>query len=446
MSALPELKPRAVVRLRFYEIGGGLFLLALLLALILIYRAGSSIHWTPATSAPEGPVLRDVERVRLSHFGHRIAWSDTGRGALCAHDFDRPGEISCLIPPPSLGTRALEVLDGRLIALRRTPRDTLWETLARGWRRTLGQREDSERETPDPSGREVRTFLERVCLADGRVESRMMGPTARETDSTETAFEFLAGKVSLSPSGVSLAWWRAREEVGRDPLAATVTETLEILSSGPKFGKLFSREFRSDGALSFRSRLLQSVGRVAWLSEDVCLVLSFLDGGSLIPFNCGTGAVQATLPMRDLLRTLQESAPEVVYDPEGFEVVRAPGAGAAGILCWVRADESLLLFLFDPGFHLIRHSRIEGVAPIPTDSAWLSGSQTLLVEDHGRGRLASYTPQGEPRATFPLPPDWGDGFEILGEGAENSLLGFNRGAILRTQNGAPTWETVEISR
>ncbi|MCG3195968.1 MAG: hypothetical protein GHCLOJNM_00438 [bacterium] len=421
-------------------------MLAIAIGIFLIHRAGTSIHWTPIPPAAEGPVLRDVERVTLSHFGHRLAWTDSARGALCTHDFERPGEFTCLKPPPSADMRAIEVLDGSLVALRSAPKDTPWEALARGWRKTVGEAENLEDEAPDPKGKEVRAFLERICLADGRVESRVTGATFRENDSAEPAIEFLEGRVSLSPSGVSLAWWRAREEVGDDPLSATVAETFEVHSAGPKFGKLFAREFRGNGTLSLRSNLLRSVGRTFWLSEDVCLILSFLDGGSLVPFDCRIGAVQATIPMSDLFRAIRETAPEVVYDPEGFEVVRSKEGVAEGVLFWARSGDSLMFFLFDPMFHLIRHSRIESAATIPSDSAWLARSQTLLVEDLHQGRLVSYTPKGERRAVFPLPPDWGDSFQILGEGPENTLLGFNRGSILRARNGDPTWETVEISR
>jgi hypothetical protein len=447
MPHLSDLTPRQSFRLRTYEIGGAILLAALLLSLYLLCRMGSDLAWTPVDLYKEGGILRDAERVMLSSSGVWLAWVDAKAGAACAADIGHPGRVECLRPAPSVSIRPVEVVEGDLLVLRSSPKRTLPEILERGWHRFMGQAEEMDGFLPQHfASREISTTLERVELNTGRIRSSALGGTVKWDGGDEGPLDFETGRLALSPDRVSLAWWRAKEEVGSTPLSATVTETIEIYSTGPKIGRLHSQQFKTDGDISIRSRLLESIGKPLWLNEDICMVLSFLDSGSFVPFDCREGIVQATVQLAAVQQTMRESDPAVVFDPEGFYLVRAEGASPPGLFFWSRLPDSGHFFLFDTLFHLVRYTRLDTKEYGFSKTAWLERSQSLLVEETGKSRLAALSPRGEKRASYQLPPDWNDGFEILGEDPGGALIGYNRGAFLRGSPGQAGWETVELFR
>jgi hypothetical protein len=66
------------------------------------------------------------------------------------------------------------------------------------------------------------------------------------------------------------------------------------------------------------------------------------------------------------------------------------------------------------------------------------------VDDKARNRLVALSPYGESSESYPLPPDWRDGFRILGEDWNGALVGTNRRMFLRTSEDRRDWETIPL--
>lgn len=444
---MSSLNPRHTTLLRVYETGCAVAFLLLAGGFAFLYYLGASTDWKPVALYTSGETLPEADRVLLSETSGWLAWRVPKEGAVCAMDFRRHGQVVCLRPVPSLEARPVDVIDGDLLVLRTSAEISFLETLQRGWFQVTGQEEALASSLQ--SGRSKRTLtthLERLDSRTGHVRSSMAGLRSETPGQDRPLTDFETGKVALSPDRVTLAWWRAIEDVGLSPLSATVTETLDVLSAGPNFGKLFHRQFKSDGTLAIRSRLLEWIGQPLWFGPETCLVLSFLDSGSFVPFDCREGSVQATVPVSTLFQTMHESAPEVAFDPEGFHLIKGERESPVALFFWCQAVESAHFFLFDPLFHLISHHRLDSKDFVFSQTLWLEKSQTLLVASESKGQLIGLSPQGERRSSYPLPPDWLDGFKVLGEDAIGSLVGYNRGAFLRTAAGEAGWETMEFVR
>jgi hypothetical protein len=454
-------------RLRIYEAGCFLIVLTITALVILVYALGSSNRWEPITDSTHAGVMPEADDVLLVGDGDWLVWVASGMGNssrsstafLSACDLNHPGQSVLLRPPPNAGIRPIEVIEGDLIALVTVPQTSLWQVLQRGWTGLTRTAVHLENTSPDQNPGLLPGFvtvqLQRVNLLTGRVITTASGgtyelgttegkPDASPNPSELTDFE--RGNVSLSPDRLNMAWWSAREEVGKSPLSATVTERLEILSTGPRFEKLLEKEICTDGALSVRSRLLEQTGQPVWMNNDRCLVFSTLDSGSLIPFDCGEGSIEATVPLPALQQTLTEGAPVSNQDPEGFEVLPEGNGHGMEVLVWTRLPGSLHLFLLDPTFHLIHHAQVEDKNLDLSRTLWLKRSQVLLFEDTSSSRLVGFTPKGEREGVYPIPPDWEDGFRILGENRDGDLIGYNRGSFLSTKSGDGAWETMELFR
>ncbi len=465
--------PFQIRRLRIYEAGCFLIVLTAITFAIVLYWLGISNHWTRLPAPEQAGLLPEADRVLLAGEGDWLVWVAAGTGGksrsridlLGASDLSHPGRAVLLRPPHNDGIRPIDVLDGDLIVLVTVPQISSWQILQHGWTSltNLIKRERkllpepppnlSLNQEPDLLPTPVTVYLQRVNLSTGRVVTTAAGGTsdlgATDTDkkspsTTSELTDLEGGYVNLSPDRLNLAWWSAREMTGKSPLSATVTEHLEIFSAGPKFKRLLGKEIQTDGTLSIRSRLLERLGQPAWMGNDRCLVLSTLDSGSLIPFDCGAGMAEATVPLSALQQTLTEGAPVNNYDPEGFEVLQEGEGHAPEILVWTRLPGSLHLFVLDSLFHLIRHTQVDDKNLDLSRPLWLKRSQVLLVEDTSVTRLVGFTAQGEQEGVFPIPPDWGESFQILGENREGDLLGYNRGSFLSAKSGDGAWETMNI--
>ncbi len=452
-------------RLRFYEAGCFLFVIGSVAFAILLYILGSSNRWERYTPSSQEDAFRDVEQVTLLGGGDWLVWVSSGTGnssdttisLLGGCDLSHPGRSVFLRPPPNTGVHPIEVLEGDLITLVTIPQVKLWEIIYRGWnllttkttlRDTHQEKDDS---TPWPT--QVTIHLQRVNLTTGRVITTAVGGTyifdlqSQKTSSRPSPTEltdFERGFVSLSPDRLNLAWWSAREEVGKSPLSATVTENLQILSTGPKFRKLFGEVIQTDGTLSIRSRLLQRIGQPVWISNDRCLLLSTLDAGSLIPFDCGEGTTEAAISLRTLRQTLSEGTSLNNFDPEDLLIIPGDKGQEAGVLVWLRLPGALHFFMLDPLFHLIHHTQVDDRNLDLSHPLWLKKSQILLVEDNSSSRLVGFTGRGEREGVYPIPPDWAESFQILGENREGDLIGYNRGSFLKTKSGDGAWETMDL--
>ncbi len=459
-------------RLRVYETCFFLVFLGAAVLAVLLYALGSSNRWEPLPVSLQTESLQDADHLLLAGEGEWLVWVATGPGdpsqssinLLGAYDLSHPGKTFILHPPPNAGVHPIEVLDEDLIALITVPRTSHWRILKRGWA-SLTHREISSAKAPGvnpPSEREsgfspqsVTIHLQRVSLITGRVTTMapggnyQIGTIGKNRDSLSTPNELSdleRGNVSLSPDRLDLAWWSAREEIGKSPLSATVTEHFEIFSVGPRFKRLLGKEIKTDGTLSIRSRLLQRVGQPVWMTNDRCLILSTLDSGSLIPFNCGEGTIEAAVPLSTLQQTLSEGAPVTNSDPEGFEILPGGNGQSNEILVWTRLPGSLHFFVLDSLFHLVHHTQVEDKDLDLSRPLWLKRSQVLLVEDTSSSRLVGFTATGEREGVYPIPPDWGESFQILGENRKGDLIGYNRGAFLSAKSGDGAWETMELFR
>ena len=457
-----------IKRLRIYEAGCFLFVLGGGALAVLLYVLGSTNRWERLPSSlQEGSLLQEVTQVVLTGEGGWLVWVTTGTGnpsnsnigLLGGCDLSHPGRTVLLQPPPNAGVHPIEVLEGDLITLVTIPQTSLWQVFRRGWTslttKTPPIKTFLEEMDSNSGPTSVTVQLQRVDLTTGRVLTTAPGGTyllnprdtnahTRSNPSELTDLE--RGYVSLSPDRLNLAWWSAREEVGKSPLSATVTENLQILSAGPRFKKLLGKEIQTDGALSLRSRLIQKVGQPVWITNDRCLILSTLDSGSLIPFDCGEGTAEAAVPLPTLQKTLNEGASVNSSDPEGFEIIPQEKGHDAGILVWTRLPGSLHFFFLDSLFHLIHHSQVEDRSLDLSRPLWLKRSQILLVEDTSSSHLVAFTIRGEREGVYPIPPDWGEGFQILGENQDGDLIGYNRGSFLTAKSGDGAWETMDLFR
>lgn len=443
MTDYNDLVRRERLRRRIYEIVGVLFLLGMAIGFFILYWLGSSHDWKRIDLPIQEGILPEVDQVHLCGRGSWLVWTNATGGIIGAYDFGHPGQPGFLQPPPYLRVRLFEVIQGDLVVLIVKPQATFSEILGRGWSLLF-----TSEKPPLPSsleGRKITTFLERVDLDTGEVVSLLPGSSFDMKGHIADLSDFEIGQVSISSDQISLAWWRAHEEIGSSPLSATVTEHIEVVSTGPRFRRLFEREFSTDGTLSIRSGLLKQVGSPLWMTEDMFLFLSLLDQGSLVPFDCREGASQASYSLETLQETLKGSVSDLLYEPEGLFVLRGEEQ-IPQLFLYSRLPESIHFFVLDALFRLAHHSRLDAGAYDFTSVKWLERSQTLLVEDHSQRRLVSLTPKGELKSVFPLPPDWDDGFKILGEDSTGQLIGFNRGAFLRTGRGAPAWETLDLFR
>lgn len=439
-------------RLQVYEAGCLCLIITVLVFVSVLFFIGSSNRWTPMPDLRHQETSFQAGRVILAGDGDWLVWADATSTVLGTCDLGHPGKMRFLCPPPNTGIRPVEVLDGDLITLITVPRSSIWQIIKRGWGSLTGKESHTEQDSASTPG-SVTVHLQRVNLITGKVTTSVPGgtydlgdtgtsvdPHSRGADLTDLE----SGNVSLSPDHLSLAWWSAREVVAKSPLSATVTERLEILASGPKFKKLLEKEIKTDGTLSVRSRLLEQTGQPMWMSNDRCLIFSTLDSGSLIPFDCGEGNIEATIPLPALQQTLAEGAPVNNYDPEGFQILSGKDGHDSEILVWTHLPGSIHLFVLDPLFHLIRHTQIDDKGLDLSQVLWLKRSQILLVRDDSTSHLVGITPQGEREGVFPVPPDWGESFQILGENRDGDLIGYNRGMFLSAKSGDEAWETLEI--
>lgn len=437
--------PDQATRLRIYEILGILLLISAAVFVGVLYTIGTAREWTVVDLYPTGGVIQNADQVGLVNGGRHLVWVDPDEDAVCATDLARPGDVFCLQPSPSYRVRPVDVLDGDLIVLRSAPRASPVDILLRGWKGLSRDRagRDAKSEWVEPP---FDTHLERVDLRTGEIRTEAVDESRVGRKGEIPDVDIKMGRVALSPDRLNLAWWRANEENGETPLSAGVNEVFEVFSTGPKLESLYIRRFRTGGGLSIRSRLLMDIGQPRWLSNEVCLLLSLLDSGSFVPFDLERGEVQATMPVSMVHKLMRETVNEELYDPESVHMIRGDGENAVGLFAWARSTTAAYFFVFDAFFRLARFERIGFEAYDFGQPIWLEQSQLLLAREAPEGRLVGLSPRGQAEAHFPVPPDWGEGFNILGETAERQLVGYNRGLFLRAESGSTAWETVQLLR
>jgi hypothetical protein len=410
-----------------------------------LYVVGSSKNWSPVERDFQGDRGISVERVVLSPDGNWLVWVDSRDGVVCVLDLRHLGHVACLDPRMGGTTVPIGVVEGDLLVLRIVPESGFVAVLERGLVRLAGGGGGTDdTEEGFSAGYRWNVFLERINIDTGRMVSRRAGLVPNSAERTEPVFDFESGAASLSTDGKHLAWWKAVEWVDENPLSATVTEVFEIFSVSEGLQPVLRKEFSTSGDLAVRSRLLGEVGRPVWLTERACLVLSFLDAGSFLPFDCQTELTEAAVPLSAVVERIGEKNPHVLYGPEGFFRTSETSESAPEIIFWGRQQDSVHFFRFNLDFQL-EDEKIVDTSGFEFDvTLWLRVTKRLLIEDRSRNRLVAVSPYSGDRVSYPLPLDWEDGFQVLGEDMSGALVGTNRQLFMRTSAGRTEWETIEL--
>jgi hypothetical protein len=410
----------------------------------LLVWIGRPANWSPIAWGPSSSIEGfSLDRSTLGPEGDWLLWFDSSLGAVCAKDLRSEKAVTALDPGDYFAVAPVAVVDGNLLALRSQRSSSLFVNLMRGLTKVLnrgGSNEDSS--NPHPTSENRTTYVETIDLQTGNPSARSVS-LVKEGD-LEQPTDFELGRISFSPNGDRFAYWCAQESPGSAPLDATVTERLQIYGVGSGLKPSIDRKVASSGSFFVRSALLTSVGRSYWIGSEACLFLSLLDAGSLIPVDVRRGEFDAIYSIAEVSRTLSEENPSLQYGPEGIETLRSAGDGETTLLFWGRSEDSILFYLFDSQIRFRRQAIAETQEYELETMVWLPRSERLLVDDKARNRLVALSPYGESSESYPLPPDWRDGFRILGEDWNGALVGTNRRMFLRTSEDRRDWETIPL--
>ena len=415
-------------------------------AVVTLYVIGSSNNWSPVDRDFQGERGISVERAVLTPDGNWLIWVDSRDGVVCLLDLRHLGHVACLDPGMGGTTVPVGVVEGDFLVLRSIPKDGVPGVLKQGLKRLTGGGGNLEngRKEELEAGCSRTVFLERVDIDSGRLVARIPGLVLKPSVENEPAVGFEMGGTSFSPGGKHLAWWKAAESVDEPPLSATVTEVFEIFSIGEGLQPVLRKEVSTSGDLAVRSRLLEQIGRPVWLTERVCLLLSFLDAGSLLPFDCQDELTEAAIPLSDVFEKIREKNPLVTYGPEGFFRASETPEGAPEIVFWGRQQNSIHFFRFNLDFQLEAETTVDTTGFEFKETLWLPVTERLLVEDQSKNRLVAISPFSGDRAMYALPLDWEDGFQVLGEDLSGELVGTNGQLFMRTSADRTEWETIEL--
>lgn len=432
-------------RLKFLT-GSILSVLFVVGCLFFFYYLGSSEDWMPRDWHPQVEGGPSVEKAAVSPEGDWLVWKNTTDGSVCAYDLRHGGRVACLDPGPCAGVIPLGVLDGDLLVLRSRFEGSVFKRIGRGLLRFFTGKRFIETDIEDLRVETHRrtTYLERVGLDSGTVEDQIPGLTFEPGFDGAGVTDFEMGAVSLSPQGNRLAWWKAAETIGETPLSATITEEMEVFSTRERFKKIMEEKVVSKGNVSFRTALLHEMGRPFWWDSNTCCFLSFLDGGSLVPFDCSTEEVLATIPLEQISKIVKEENSHILYGPEGVSGLYDVSGERKKLVAWARDQDSVFFFLFDDRLDAEGKTAISLQSVDTSRTVWLRFSHRLLVEDTNRNRLVALSPTGAKSRHYPLPPDWEDVFQLVGEDKEGELIGTNKTVFLRTKSGMSDWETLDL--
>lgn len=415
------------------------------LIIVALYVHGSSNDWRLVErDYREGRGI-SAERAVLSPDGNWLVWVDSRDKVACVLDLQHLGHVVCLDPERDGTIFPVGVVETDLVVLRTVPESGYFSTLQRGLVRLMGglsSARDAEEESESVFGQTA--FVERIDTDTGRVIARSAGSSFGPPSEDKPVVDFDIGEASLAPDRRHLAWWRATESPGEDPLSATITEVFEVFATSEGLEPVFGKKLSTSGDLAVRSRLLAEVGRPVWLTERVCLLLSFLEAGSLLPFDCQAELAEAAFPLSGIVESIGERNPHLTFGPEGFFRTAKPSDGAPEVVFWARQQDSLHFFRFDLDFNLKDETIVDTSGFDFKDSLWLAVTGRLLVEDRSRNRLVAISPYTGEGVSYPLPLDWEDGFRVLGEDSNGALIGTNSRLFMRTSAGRTEWETVDL--
>jgi len=434
---------------RSFKILTSLFLIVALCLVVWIFRLGSSENWTVASLDSGSDTVLRIDSPRLSIDGKWLYWVDRRSDTLSAYNLKKHGRIASLVSPEGSQFRPVGFTpQGELLALRGVSERGLGTTIRRGWHRLLGRSHFPLQGNPgSPTLPITRIYLEQIDLNTGKVLARQAADTpVSDQMPADELTDFGLGAVGVSPDGTKVAWWRASEIPGSAPLSGKIKETITLLKIESGFQRLLLRHYESEGNVSVRSQLLQSIGHAHWLNADRCVLFAFVGSGSLVPLESDKGEVGASMSLAAIHDAMCESVTETIYDPEGFVGFGEVEIKEPGILFWARSAKGLHFFLFDENYSLSRSSRvdIEDVGYEP--GVWLPRSRRLLVVDRSELQLAAVSPVDEPKIVYPLPTNWGDGFQILGEAEGGVLIGHDTNRFYQTKSNDPNWQSLNLFR
>jgi len=423
----------------------GVAVLCLLaVGLTVLYVRGLSGSWEPVQWSRGSGVGAPIERAKLANGGTWLVWVDA-TFLICAYDLENMGSVTCLDPGPCMAASPVGIVDGSLIALRTLERKGALGRIAGGWRRLFSSPgRVSARSAPEAPPGSRTTRLEKIDLDTGRVLAMREGFSAEGAEAESDLTDFEVGSAGISPDNRYLAWWKAREISGTDPLAATVVERFDLVSLESGFGNLLSKEISTGGSFSVRTSLLGEIGKPFWGTDRSCFFISFLGAGSLVPVDCQRAAVLAAVPLSDIHSQMLERNPHLIYGPEGFCFPLETTGQDGCFAFWARQQDSLHFFRFNSRFEIEEETTFDIEGFRMENPVWLERSFRFLLEDPNRRRLVAYSMEEQGANYYPLPPDWEEGFEIVGEDSRGALVGTNGQLFMRVVPGGAEWETIEM--
>lgn len=414
--------------------GTGILLLVGTLVAFFLHRLGSGHHWEfiADPQALEGEEV--IDSARLTDDGEWLMWTDSNRGLVRVMRLDDLDAVRTFRTHTHLRIEPTAVMENHLIVLRTSPDRGLIRTMLAGFDRLFGLGEGGRiLLTPEDSGGVRSTHLEGLDLESGTVKFRYRGAstTASEFNSLPTGFEM--GRVSLSPDGRCLAWWRAEETIQDTPISATVTERIEIFEWSAGLQPMATKPLHTNGYLETWSGLLKELGRPMWSGPDSCFFLSFLQGGSLVPIDRRSGEFAATLSLEELFRDRAAG-----FTPEGVTAVRESADLKEGFLFWGRDADGLRFIRFDSNFEFVSE-RVQDAGDLDFSSPlWLSGGD-LLLSERSTGRFRVLSDREENGAVYPAAAFPGEEFQVLGRDSRGNLIALSDSKFWTASLGGEAW-------
>lgn len=414
--------------------GTGILLFAGILGAFLLHQLGSRRHWELIADpeALEGEEV--IDSARLTDDGEWLIWTDSHRGLVRVMRLGDQGAVGTFRTHSHLRIEPTGVMENHLFVLRTSPDRGLIRTMLAGFDRLFGLREGGRSLlTPESSGGVRSTHLEGLDLDSGTVKFRYRGAstTASEFNPLPTGFEM--GRVSQSPDGRRLAWWRAEEVIRDAPVSATVTETFEIFEWEGGLRPVAGRPLRTPGYIETWSGIMKEMGRPMWVGPQTCFFLSFLNGGSLVPVDPQTGEFAATITLEELFG---DQAPGFI--PEGLTAARGLEESGSDFLFWGRNGDTIRFIRFDKDYEFVSERMHEAGDIDFASPLWLSGGD-LLLRERSTGRFRVLSDREEKGAAYPAAAFPGEEFQVLGRDSRGNLIALSDSKFWSASRGGEAW-------
>lgn len=414
--------------------GTGILLIVGILGAFILHQLGSRRHWEfiADPEALEGEEV--IDSARLTDDGEWLMWTDSNRGLMRVMRLDDQGVVESFRTHSLNRIEPAVVMENQLILLRTIPDRGLLRTTAVGVDRLFGLfgRFQARMPPEDPGGTRS-THLEVLDIASGKLMHRSRGASATVSEFNLLPTGFEMGRVSQSPDGRRLAWWRAEEVIRDAPVSATVTETFEIFEWEGGLRPVARRPLRTPGYIETWSGIMKEMGRPMWVGPQTCFFLSFLNGGSLVPVDHHTGEFAATITLEELFG---DQAPGFI--PEGLTAARGLEESGNDFLFWGRNGDTIRFIRFDKDYELVSERMHEAGDIDFASPFWLSGGD-LLLSERSTGRFRVLSDREENGAVYPAAAFPGEEFQVLGRDSRGNLIALSDSKFWTASLGGEAW-------